>query len=337
MSIDDRFDELAGSLAGFYRTWAVHLGLELGLVARLRAAAEAGLTPEALATEVDCQPGPVAVWIRLAHSVDVIDFDGERARVIPEVARILLDDDRPEYLGGQFSSTVVSALDWERMTEFFRTGRPIAERPPRFHRAIEAVTAQDIAVFFQEALAALPDLAAALAGGGRVLDVACGGGRWLVAIARRFPGVSGVGVDFEPDNVARAMRHVAEAGLGGRVVIESRDPTDLPYGPAFDLVYIQDALHELVDPVGALRSARAVVRPGGRLLVLDWCLPDSLEESRALDGAMLWGIQLDEVFQGTRMWDHAGYEALYAAAGLPDPTVIDLPSGATLFVVDGPA
>ena len=43
-------------------------------------------------------------------------------------------------------------------TEFFRTGRTIDERPPRFHRAIEAVTVQDIAVFFQEGLADLPDL-----------------------------------------------------------------------------------------------------------------------------------------------------------------------------------
>jgi SAM-dependent methyltransferase len=336
MSIDDRFDELAVSLAGFYRTWAVYLGLELGLVRRLRAAGEDGLTPDALAAEAGCQPGPVSVWVRLAHAVDIVDFDGDRARVIPEVATILLDDERPEYLGGQFVSTVVSALDYERMTEFIRSGRPIAERPPRFHRAIEAVTAQDIAVFFQEALAALPDLAAGLAAGGRVLDVACGGGRWLVAVARRFPGVSGVGVEFEPDSVARAMRRVSEAGLGGRVVIESREPTDLPFGPSFDLVYVQDALHELSDPVAVLRAAWAVVRPGGRLLVLDWCLPDSLEESRALDGAMLWGIQLDEVFQGTRMWDHAGYEALYAAAGLPGPTVIDLHSGATLFLVDGP-
>ncbi len=337
MSIDDRFDELAVSLGGFYRTWAVYLGLELGLVRRLRAAGEDGLTPDELAAAGGL---PARTRLGLGPPGPRRRHRGLRRRPgagHPEVATILLDDERPEYLGGQFVSTVVSALDYERLTEFIRTGRPIAERPPRFHRAIEAVTAQDIAVFFQEALAALPDLAAGLAAGGRVLDVACGGGRWLVAVARRFPGDSGVGVEFEPDSVARAMRRVSEAGLGGRIVIESREPTDLPFGPSFDLVYVQDALHELSDPVAVLRAAWAVVRPGGRLLVLDWCLPDSLEESRALDGAMLWGIQLDEVFQGTRMWDHAGYEALYAAAGLPEPTVIDLHSGATLFLVDGPA
>ena len=337
MSIDDRFDELAASLGGFYRTWAAYLGIELGLLRRLRAAGEDGLSPVALAARPAANPGRSPSGSAWPTPWTSSASTGGRCTVPAEVATILLDDERPEYLGGQVASTIVSALDYERMVEFFRTGRPVGERPPRFHRAIEAVTAQDIAVFFQEALAALPDLAVALAGGGRVLDVACGGGRWLIAVARRFPALSAVGVEEEPDSIARAIRRVREAGLGERIAIDGRDPADLPYGPSFDLVYIQDALHDLADPVGVLHAAHAAVRPGGRLLVLDWCLPDSLEESRSLAGAMLWGIQLDEVFQGTRMWDHAGYEALFAAAGLTPPTVIDLPSGATLFLLDVPA
>ena len=333
MSIDDRFDELAGSLGGFYLTWAAYLGLELGLFARIRAAGDAGIDAAELASGSGCLAEPVEVWLRLAHAVDLVEFDGRVARPIDDVMTIMLDDERPEYLGGQFVSTVVSNLDYERLAEFFRTGRTIPERPPRFHRAIEAVTAQDIAVFFQEALAELPDLAAGLAEGGRVLDVACGGGRWLIAVARRFPQTTLVGVEFEPDSVGRAMRRVSEAGLGGQVTIENRDPAALPYGPEFDLVYFQDALHELPDAVGALRSAWSTVRPGGRLVVLDWCLPATVDESRSLHGAMLWGIQLDELYQGTRMWDHAGYVGLFEAADTPPPTVIDLPSGATLFVV----
>jgi SAM-dependent methyltransferase len=333
MAIDDRFDDLAASLGGFYLTWTVYLGLELGLLARLRDAGSDGIRVGELASAAGCLAGPVEVWARLADSVDLVSFDGERVRPIDEVMTILLADDRPGYLGGQFLSTVVSSLDYERLADFFRTGRTIPERPARFHRAIEAVTAQDIAVFFQEALAELPDLAAALAGGGRIVDVACGGGRWLIAVARRFPDTTLVGVEYEPDSIARAIGHVSEAGLADRIVIENGDPAALPYGPAFDLAYFQDALHELPDPVGALRSAWACVRPGGRLVVLDWCLPTSLEESRSLHGTMLWGVQLDELYQGTRMWDERGFVGLFEAAGLPVPVIIDLPSGATVFVV----
>jgi SAM-dependent methyltransferase len=337
MGGNDRFEELAASVGGFYRSWVIYLGLELGLFQRIRAAGREGIEPDALAAAAGCQREPVANWIRAAHAGDLLDLDGTRVTVADDVASVLLDDTHPEYLGGQFVVAVVSSLDYEGLTEFFRTGRTIEERPPRFHRAIEAVTVQDIAVFFQEGLAQVPELAAALTRGGRILDVACGGGRWLIAVARRFPETELVGVEFEPDSVARAMRHVTEAGLGDRVRIETREIPDMPYRSEFDLVYMQDALHELVDPVASLRASWAAVREGGRLVVLEWCLPESPADSQSLQAELLWGIQLDELYQGRRMYAHSGYVGLFENAGLPKPTVIDLLSGATLFVAERPA
>src|SRR5664280_1143449 len=49
MPLDDRFDDLVASLAGFYRAWVIQLGIELDLFARLREAGPAGLTRAALA------------------------------------------------------------------------------------------------------------------------------------------------------------------------------------------------------------------------------------------------------------------------------------------------
>jgi len=271
------------------------------------------------------------------HAGDLVTFDGQHARLEDDVVSIVLDDTQPEYLGGQFVVAVVSSLDYSDLLDFFRTGRTLSERPPRFHRAIEAVTVQDIAVFFQEGLAQLPELTATLSRGARVLDVACGGGRWLIAIAQRFPATTLVGVEYEPDSVARAMRHVTDAGLDERIRIEARDPREMPYVEEFDLVYFQDALHELPDPAGSLRAAWKAVRPGGRLVVLDWCLPSTLEESQSLQSELLWGIQVDELFQGTQMYTREGFLEIFAAADLPGPTVVELLSGATLFTVERPA
>jgi SAM-dependent methyltransferase len=334
MGGNDRFEELAASVGGFYRSWVIYLGLELGLFEQVRAAGRAGIEAAALATAANCKVGPVETWIRAAHAGDLVILDRGRVSIPDDVVSVLLDDTHPEYLGGQFVVAVVSSLDYEGLTEFFRTGRTIEERPPRFYRAIEAVTVQDIAVFFQEGLAQLPELAAALTRGGRVLDVACGGGRWLIAVARRFPSTELVGVEFEPDSVARAMRHVTEAELGGRIRIEPREIPDMPYRSEFDLVYIQDALHELADPVASLRASWAAVNAGGRLVVLEWCLPASPAESQTLQAELLWGIQLDELYQGSRMYTHGGFVELFGTAGVPRPTVIDLLSGATLFVVE---
>ena len=333
MGQTDRFEELAAGVGGFYRSWVIYLGLELGLFARIRAAGSTGLAAADLATAADCRLEPIDAWVRAAHAGDLVELLDGRAVVADDVASILLDDTHPEYLGGQFVVAVVSSLDYAGLVDFVRGGPPIAERPARFHRAIEAVTVQDIAVFFQEGLAQLPDLAAALVRGGRVLDVACGGGKWLIAIARRFPGTELVGVEFEPDSVERARLHVAEAGLDDRIRIEARATDDMPFRDEFDLVYLQDALHELPDPVASLRSAWAAVAPEGRLVVLEWCLPDRPTDPESLQAELLWGIQIDELYQGTRMYTHGGYGELFAAAGVPPSTIVDLPSGASLFVV----
>jgi SAM-dependent methyltransferase len=336
MGQTDRFEVLAGSVGGFYQSWVIYLGLELGLFGRIRAAGSSGLSAEELATAARCRPEPIGAWVRAAHAGDLVTLVDGRATVPDDVAAILLDDTHPEYLGGQFVVAVVSSLDYAGLADFFRTGRTIPERPARFHRAIEAVTVQDIAVFFQEGLAELPDLAASLVRGGRVLDVACGGGRWLIAIARRFPATELVGVEFEPDSVERARRHVHEAGLDERIRVEERSTHDMPFRSEFDLVYLQDALHELPDPIGSLRMAWAAVAPGGRLVVLEWCLPDDPADPQSIQTELLWGIQIDELYQGTRMYTHDGYAELFAAAGVPAPTVVDLFSGASLFLVGRP-
>ena len=332
MGIDERFDDLAASLGSFYRAWAIHLGLELGLLAHLRTAGTAGLRTEELAAVAGCAAGPVSTWCRAAYAAELVSCADGRVVLDPDVASILLDEDWPEYLGGQFAYAVTSSLDWDRMADFIRTGRTVTDRPPRYHRSIEQLTRQDIAIFFEEALAALPDVVADLIQGARVVDLHCGGGRWLVAVARRFPSTRLVGVEFEPDSVARAMRAVQAAGLEDRIRIEARDVETMTQRGEFDLAYFQHALHELRRPAAALGVAWTALRPGGRLLVLGWCLPERLEDYATLHGQLIAGVALDELYSGARLRSVAEHAELFRQAGLPEPQSIALPSGATLLV-----
>ena len=64
-------------------------------------------------------------------AVVALNQDGSIAFAVgdPDVATVLLDEGRPEYLGGQFVATVVASMDWEALTEVFRTGVPVRSRP----------------------------------------------------------------------------------------------------------------------------------------------------------------------------------------------------------------
>jgi SAM-dependent methyltransferase len=332
MPLDDRFDDLIDSLGGFHRTWLVYLGIELGLFAALRSAGPAGVSIDDLATETGTRPDALRAWSVGADAQDLVTLEGDRLVADEDVASILVDDDRPEYLGGQFVHAAVASLDWGGMADFFRTGEPIRERPDRYRVAIERLTAQDIAVFFQEALAALPQLVADLGRGGRVVDVHCGGGRWLIAMARRFPAISLVGVEFEADSAARARAKVAAAGLADRIEIRQAGATTTAEAGDFDLAYFQYSLHQLADAPAVLRAAWSALRPGGRIVVLDWPLPSSQEEWQSRHGALIAGVQLDELYQGTALVSRDQYLRWFEEADVPSPAVVDLPSGASMFV-----
>jgi SAM-dependent methyltransferase len=333
MRLDDRFDELIDTLTGFHRTWIVYLGLELGLFAHLRAAGRDGLSASELADASGCAPGAIGAWFWAADAHALAELRDDRLVLDDDTAIILLDEARPEFLGGQFVHSVIASLDWGEMLEFFRTGQPIRHRPDRYRQSIERLTVQDVAVFFQEALAELPQLVGELAAGGRVVDIHCGGGRWLIAMAQRFPELELVGIEFEPDSAARAGTNVTAAGLSQRVEILQGDVSSLASAGAFDLAYFQYALHQLSDPVAALRAAWSALRQGGRLLVLDWALPSSLEDFRTRQGELIAGVQLDELYQGTALATREQFADWFAEAGLP-VEAIDLPSGASLFVAE---
>jgi SAM-dependent methyltransferase len=332
MRLDDRFDELVVSLGGFYRTWFVYVGLELGLLERLRAAGPDGLTADALAEQTGTETELVRRWSWGADVHDLVELDGERIKLFDDVAGVLLDADRPEYLGGQFLHAAIGSLDFASLPDVLRSGQPLAGRPDRYRVAIERLTVQDVAVFFQEVLAALPQLVVDLQDGATIVDVHCGGGRWLIAMAKRFPGTHLVGVEFEPDSVARARAHVEEAGLADRISIKKSDLGHVGHAGEATLVYFQYALHQLADPVGAIASAWAAVRPAGWLVALDWYLPTDPDELRTRHAELIAGVQLDELIQGTRLVSRTEALGWFEAAGVPGASLIDLPSGASAIV-----
>ena len=332
MRIDDRFDDLVASLGGFYRTWYVYVGLELGLLGRLHDAGADGLTTDELAQRTGTEPRLVADWAWGAVAHDLVVIEHGRITVPEDVAGVLLRADRSEYLGGQFLHAAIGSLDYAHLLEVFRSGQPVSARPDRYRAAIERLTVQDISVFFQEVLASLPELVVDLQPGERILDVHCGGGRWLIAMARRFPGTQLLGVEFEPDSVARARSNVAAAVLADRITIEQGDVQAVGHAGECGLVYFQYALHQLPDATAVLGSAWDAVRPGGWLVALDWYIPSDPDELRTRHGELIAGMQLDELVQGTRLVSRSEALGWFIGAGLPTPELIDLPSGATAIV-----
>jgi len=103
--------------------------------------------------------------------------------------------------------------------------------------------------------------------GGAVLDVGCGTGALLRALRGAEPRARVRGVDLTP-----AMLRVAARKLGAGAGLAAADAAALPFAAgSFDLVVSTSSLHYWPDPVAGLREMGRVARPGGRIVVTDWC------------------------------------------------------------------
>jgi ubiquinone/menaquinone biosynthesis C-methylase UbiE len=110
----------------------------------------------------------------------------------------------------------------------------------------------------------------ALALGGRekldALDIGCGTGFLSLELAARGHKVTGI--DFAPEMLALAKDKAAKAGATIR--FEHADAENLPFASAsFDLVITRHVLWTLPHPEAAISEWVRVLRPGGRLAVID--------------------------------------------------------------------
>jgi ubiquinone/menaquinone biosynthesis C-methylase UbiE len=105
------------------------------------------------------------------------------------------------------------------------------------------------------------------AGVGRLLDIGTGTGRVLELLGPRVR--EGLGVDASPAMLALARARLARAGLG-HCAVRRADMYRLPLPEGgFDLAVVQMVLHYAEDPDRVLAEAARVLRPGGRVIVVD--------------------------------------------------------------------
>ena len=79
---------------------------------RLRDAGSSGLTADELAQRTGTEPRLVHDWAWGADAHDLVAIDAGRITLPEDIAVVLLDADRSEYLGGQFLHAAIGSLDY---------------------------------------------------------------------------------------------------------------------------------------------------------------------------------------------------------------------------------
>jgi len=172
--------------------------------------------------------------------------------------------------------------------------------------------------------------------GERGLDVGCGPA-FLACELGREVGPSGriVGLDESPEMLEAARARVAREGLADRVEVRQGDASRLDFPAAsFDLVTATQVYLYVTDVEGALVEAARVLRPGGRVAVVDtdwdscvWLTTDRERHRRVMEGRLGHFAQPHLPPRLPGLLDRAGLRRVHAEA-IP---VLELDGGPGTF------
>jgi len=259
----------------------VVIGDRLGLY---KALADNGpLTSAELAKHTNTSERYVREWLMNQAASGYVTYDPQtRAYSMePEQIAAMADETNPLFVAGGFELFVSLVKDEEHITERFRTGDGMqwGEHHPGLFQGTERFFRPGyLANLTANWIPALTGMQEKLEAGATVADVGCGHGASTQIMASAFPKSRFFGFDNHPDSIKRAQKEAAEARLGSRVLFEVAGATNFP-GSGYDLIAYFDCLHDMGDPVGALRHAREVIAPDGSILLVEPMAGETVEEN----------------------------------------------------------
>lgn len=319
---------------------AVTIGLSVGHRTGLFDAL-AALPPsssEAIADTAGLDERYVREWLGAMATARIVEFDASAGRysLPPEHAALLTRASAPDNLAVTAQWFAVLAGVEDQIVECFRHGGGVPyEAFGRFHEVMAEESSQTVvSALFDHILPLAPGLTGRLREGIDVLDVGCGRGRALLAMASEYPNSRFRGYELSDDAVSDARREAKEMGLRN-IVFAAVDAALITDEARFDLVTAFDIVHDQAHPDTVLDNLHRALRPGGLLLMQDISTHTPLEAN--LDhplGPFLYTISYTHCMTVSLAQDGAGLgtcwgrelaETMLAEAGFGGVEVHTLP------------
>jgi SAM-dependent methyltransferase len=278
-----RRDQLVGrvmqAVSGAFDVFSIYLGDQLGLYQVL--ASEGPLTPSALARRTGTDPRYIREWLEQQAVAGILEVDqsdtgtSERTFYLPSGHdEVLVDRESLDYLAPLTQLVAGAVTPLPAVLQAFRTGDGVAyEQYGRDLR--EGQARMNRAMFLrqlgQEWIPVVPGLAERLRAtpAARIVDLGCGAGWSSIGMAQCYPRALVDGFDLDEASIMLARTHAVEAGVADRVCFDVRDAGDAALAGRYDLVIALECVHDMANPVAALRTMRRLAKADGVVLVVD--------------------------------------------------------------------
>ena len=242
-----------------------------------------------LANATDTGERYVQEWLSAQAASGFIDYDGATGKfeLSPEQAAVFAVDDSPVNMIGGFQALDAVYADRGKLTHAFRHGGGVSWKErcncmfcgtDRFFRPGYKAN------LVEHWLPSLEGVVEKLERGSLVADVGCGFGSSTLLMAKAFPNSHFIGIDFHTPSIEHASEHAKGMANAQFTTARAQDFK----GMGFDLVTIFDALHDMGDPVGAVRHIAKALKPDGTLMLVEPMAGDNLSDNLSPVGRIFY-------------------------------------------------
>jgi SAM-dependent methyltransferase len=257
------------------------IGDKLGLYKTL---SEKGpFTPAELAQATKTSERYVREWLSAQAASGYVEYDATSGKfsMTPEQTLVFGNEESPLFMGAVGDLVSATFLDEPKVSDAFKTGKGVG-----WNKRSECLFCGTARFFrtgykhhlVQEWLPALDGVVEKLERGARVADVGCGHGVSTRLMAEAFPNSRFVGFDYHPGSIDTARRTTKDGGLADRVRFDVHSANTYPAGD-YDLVCFFDCLHDMGDPVGAMKHVRETMAADGTCMLVEPFAHDRLEDN----------------------------------------------------------
>jgi SAM-dependent methyltransferase len=257
------------------------LGDKLGLYKTL--AAKGPMTPAELAKATGTTERYIREWLSAQAASGYVEYDATTGQfsMLPEQAMTLADEDSPVFFGAVGDLVAATILDEPKVTEAFKSGRGVGWN--RRSACLFCGTARFFRTSYkhhlvQEWLPALDGVVDKLNRGAKVADIGCGHGVSTRLMAEAFPKSRFYGFDYHEGSIETARKDAKAAGLSDRVSFDVHSAKSYP-AEGYDLLCFFDCLHDMGDPVGAMKHVRESMAADGTCMLVEPFANDRLEDN----------------------------------------------------------
>ena len=279
-----------GDLGSSLGSMMVILGDRLGLY---RALSKFGpMTSEELALKTNTSERYIREWLASQAAANYLNYNADNKKFsLPiENGLVLADDESPAYLLGGYQVLRSIFKDEDKFVNMFKTGEGLRwgdHHHDLFEGTAKFFRPNYLSNLTQSWIPSLEGIEEKLKKGAKVADIGCGFGISTLIMARQYPNSFFYGYDNHIPSIEAAKANSKRENIEKNVEFSALSANE-HIGTDFDLITFFDCLHDMADPLGALKFAKQSLKENGSCMIVEPMANDNIEDNLNLVGRIYY-------------------------------------------------